>query len=139
MIRYSDKVFTEICEELAEGKSLVEICKSKTMPNRSNVFLWMDKDVELYDRYVRARKKQGDYFFDEIGKIAVNVQKVEGIDPQRARVAIDALKWTAGRLNGRYSDKIKIEQKTELSVNSKVNELSKEELEKIVNNGTAQD
>lgn len=102
---YSKELFNEICARIAVGEGLREICQDDDMPNRGNVFVWMREKDGLRDQYRRAREDQADYFFDEINGLGRKVQADDGIDPTRARVAIDVFKWSAGKLKGKYSDK----------------------------------
>lgn len=103
-VTFTQKLFDEICERIAEGESLRDICASKKMPNRSSVFKWLAGNEELSDQYARAREAQGDGEFDEIRKIATAATP-ENV--QVARLQIDALKWRAGKLRPKvYGDKL---------------------------------
>lgn len=82
-----------ICDKLAEGYSLVEICEASNMPGRSTVHSWLYQGnllvqkaaalegaekaallanplVTFLDNYVRAREVQADTFMDETVAIA---------------------------------------------------------------------
>ncbi len=67
------------------------------MPAQSTVFVWLTKHSEFRELYTLAREHQGESFGDRIGEIAGSVLDADGPDPQRARVAIDALKWVSER------------------------------------------
>lgn len=81
---YCQDVGDDICTKLADGWSLVEICKAAHMPARSTVHGWLlkadlyqkaDKKnefTEFLDSYVRAREVQMDAAIDEILEIADN-------------------------------------------------------------------
>lgn len=61
---------------------------------------------ELRDRYVRARENQADAFADEILDVARN----KNLDPQQARLQVDALKWAAGKRKPKvYGDRVQQE------------------------------
>lgn len=95
-----------ICEALASGDSLVKILRENGMPNYSTVMRWLGDDEAFRENYARAREAQGDAYADRIDDVADRVLSGE-IDPQAARVAIDALKWSAGkRLPKKYGDKL---------------------------------
>jgi hypothetical protein len=107
-ITYTHKLATTICREIAEGKSLREICRRKNMPHKGTVFEWACGATEAAnkdgfpDMYRRARECQADSFADEVVKIADSTK-----DPQKARVQIDARKWAAGKQRPKvYGDKI---------------------------------
>lgn len=103
---FSQEVFDAICERIADGESLRSICRDRDMPNRSNVFRWVDADEGLRDQYARAQKASAEADADEMKDIANRTLSGE-YDPQSARVAIDALKWSAGKRNPKkYGDKI---------------------------------
>lgn len=58
------------------------------------------------------RRPQADSLFDDILDIADGRRAMmEGSDPdvQRDRLAVDARKWMAGKLKGKYSDKVQHE------------------------------
>jgi hypothetical protein len=61
---------TAICELLATGKSLREICELDGKPAASTVFLWLANDTQFSEQYARAREAQADALFDEILGIA---------------------------------------------------------------------
>jgi len=88
-----DSVFTEV----AKGKSL------RSQLDRLNIhyeqfYREIDADKELGERYARARKHQAE---SSQNRILDAVDRVLGgdLDPNAARVAIDALKWNAARLH----------------------------------------
>lgn len=68
--KYTDKLFTEICERLALGELLIDICEDSHMPDRRTVDNWMDANDKLFPIYLRAREKQQFSFADEMIKIA---------------------------------------------------------------------
>lgn len=112
---YSEELGKVICDRLANGESLVAICKDKDMPGRSTVHDWLNPNHPSYagkdfsDKYARAREDQADYKADEIEDIADKVLKGE-VRPDAARVAIDAKKWTASKLRPkRYGDKLELD------------------------------
>ena len=103
---FTDDLNETICQRIAEGESLVDILKEKGMPGYSTFMRWLSEDEQLRENYARAREAQGDAYADRIDDVADRVLSGE-IDPQAARVAIDALKWSAGkRLPKKYGDKL---------------------------------
>ncbi len=97
--------FDTVCQRIAEGESLVDICKRKDMPDYSTVCRWLQKDGEegaVRKRYARAREDQADFYADQIIAIADNEP-----DAQKARNRVDARKWVASKLKPkRYGDKV---------------------------------
>ena len=55
------------------------------------------------EEYARAKEVRADRMADDIVKIADDTSK----SPDDRRIAIDARKWRAGKLSGKYSDKVK--------------------------------
>jgi hypothetical protein len=113
-VRYSDKVFASICEEIAQGRSLRSICTAKDMPSVGTVMRWLAEDEggELREQYARARDAQSDVIADEILMIADTED-----DPQKARVRIDARKWLAGKMKPKvYGDKQTVEHQGGVSI-----------------------
>lgn len=103
---YDDHTIDTICEMLADGKSLRAICREDGMPSTSTVCKWLSKDTEFAEQYARARELQADALFDDCLDIADKGAKaLEGTDERRLQ--IDTRKWMAGKLKGKYSDKVK--------------------------------
>ncbi|WP_313349093.1 hypothetical protein [Paracoccus sp. (in: a-proteobacteria)] len=100
-----------ICEAIACGDSLAKVLRKKGMPGYSTVIRWLRDDEDFRADYARAREAQADADADKIGDIVDKVLAGK-LDPQAARAAIDALKWTAGkRQPKKYGDKLELEGK----------------------------
>jgi hypothetical protein len=67
---FSREIADSICERLANGESLIAICKDEGYPGYSTVRKWQDKDPEFHSAYARARELQAEHFVDEISLIA---------------------------------------------------------------------
>lgn len=124
---YTAELATAICNRLATGESLREICLSEDMPDKSNVFRWLANNEEFRDQYNIARVVQADYYSEEIIEICddgtndwmarrsesekgagVNTGWVlNGEHVQRSRLRVDTRKWVAARLNPKkYGDRL---------------------------------
>ena len=120
---YTDAIGDEICDRLANGESLVAICKSDHMPNPSTIYRWLDSDAHagFRKRYARARQDQADTLADEIISIAddgrndwmeANAEdsvawKINGEHVQRSKLRMEARKWTAAKLKPKkYGDRV---------------------------------
>lgn len=121
MPEFSQELFDTICERIADGESLRDICSDEDMPSRQSVFRWLAADEKLSDQYARAREEQADGIFDEILTIADDARndwmerrgeedagwQANGEHIQRSRLRIDARKWMAGKLRPKvYGDKL---------------------------------
>jgi hypothetical protein len=91
---YSEKLSESVLEGLAEGKSLVDVCKAAAMPSARTVLQWAADNTEFSQRYMRAREVQAEHMDNLIVETAKKAQD----DPQAARVQIDAYKWRAAKL-----------------------------------------
>lgn len=112
-----------VIERLWKGESLRQIIrkyKGVTMPSRQLIYDWLNPNHENHDslfldQYTQAREDQADLHADIIQEIARKVMKGK-VDPAAGRVAIDALKWTAGKKKPKkYGDKIDIAHSGETS------------------------
>lgn len=97
-----EAVLADVFTRMAEGESLTAICLDNDMPARSTVNLWLIEESKS-DEYTRAKECRADGIFEEILSIADDTTK----SPDDRRIAIDARKWAAGKLHGKYSEKMK--------------------------------
>ena len=108
-VQYSDEVALEICALRSEGMSLRAICRMKGMPSNRTIILWRRKSAEFAEMYRLASEDCADAHVTDIEDIAERVLSGK-LDPQAARVAIDAKKWVACKLkNKAYGDKLHTE------------------------------
>lgn len=103
---YGQEHADAICEMLADGKSLRAICREEGMPSTSTVCKWLAKNAEFAEQYTRARELQADALFDDCLDIA-DKGLLALDDAADRRLQIDTRKWMAGKLKGKYSDKVK--------------------------------
>lgn len=97
-----DAVLSRVYSEMCEGKSVEEICSAKDMPDDSTIYRWLVDD-EKCEEYARAKAVRADRLAH---KVIVTAEDEE-LKPDDKRVRIDAYKWYAGKLSGKYSDKVK--------------------------------
>ena len=99
---YTDDVAASICEQIADGLALKEVCIGADMPSRSTVYRWFGQHPHFADMYARAREERTDLIADEI----VTIADTE-VDSNKARVRIDARKWWAAKVNPKkYGERI---------------------------------
>lgn len=94
---------TEICDRIASGESLRVICLDEHLPNERTVYRELASNEVFCQQYAHARKAWADTQIEEV--IAISRDSDLGADHKR--VQIDTLKWAMGKLNGKYSDKVK--------------------------------
>lgn len=103
---YTDTIFNDICDKLADGKSLKSICEKEDMPSKATFYNWINNDKDLLDKYARAKDDASDALADDIQDISDKVLNGE-YEANNARVAIDAKKWIASKLKPKkYGDKL---------------------------------
>ena len=130
---YSQELADSICEQLADGMSLRDICKADDMPSKGTVFRWLAQNQAFQDQYAHARDAQADVLADEILSIADDGTndwqekygkdgeqtgwQVNGEAVQRSRLRVDSRKWIASKLKPKkYGDKIEQEIKGEIGL-----------------------
>jgi hypothetical protein len=124
--KFSEKLFTDICVQIANGKGLVEICRAEGMPHRATVLRWLAGSEDLQKLYAQAHEQQADFYADQIIEIAdedvalVRLDRHYGKDKKlrngthtdgnyieavfdtaavaRNKLRIDARKWKAAKL-----------------------------------------
>ena len=105
---YTEELASRICDLVAERVPVVEICAMDDMPSKDTLYRWKRQNKEFSDLYARARAHRADSRQDHIDEI---VSKLEtgAIDPQVARVIIDAEKWQMSKEQPRsYGEKLAI-------------------------------
>lgn len=99
---FTPEIANEICERIADGESLREICKDAHMPSRSTVRMWKSASPEFSAQYAHAREEQGDVYAERVIEEALTAD-----DAAKGRLRMDALKWAASKLAPKkYGDKV---------------------------------
>jgi hypothetical protein len=110
----ADKYLT-VCENLSSGDNVAEACRAAGVGERTFFrALAQDGDGPIAQAYALARKCRADKRASEIEDLARRAtlprDDPEYLEPNAARVAIDALKWLAGKENQtRYGDKLALD------------------------------
>lgn len=105
-VEFSQDVADRICDAVANGKSLVQVCAEDWAPHRRTVFRWKAANEEFSKQLELATAERADFYFDEIHNIADwCVEDSEAI--AKARLRIEARKWTLARMAPKkYGDKL---------------------------------
>lgn len=112
---YDKKVADTICDLVAEGQNLHVIGKLDGFPPRWRIYEWFKEQPDFADNYARAREDRADWRSSKIDEVVTQMLNAQ-IEPQAARVAIDAHKWQAGKEKPKvYGDKLQTENETKLS------------------------
>lgn len=119
--KYTQKLADEICDQIAEGKSLRTICVDESMPDKSQIFRWLRKNEDFRDQYARAKEEAveamiedmidiaddgtNDYMTITKGNHSYNVEDREVTN--RSRLRVDTRKWIVSKLKPKkYGDKL---------------------------------
>ena len=98
---YSIDIAEEICERMANGKGLREICRADDMPDRTTVLRWLEKQADFRVQYARAREALMDFYQEEILRIALQRFQL------RIRLSDDIrLRLYAGLQKGAQADQL---------------------------------
>ena len=126
-LEFTQEIADIICERLASGEPLTDICKDDSMPSTVTVYKWVQLVPTFASAYARARELQADTFFDDIVHVAktpfigtkkktttapngVTVEISEGDMVDHRRLQVDALKWAAGKMRPRkYGDRVGVD------------------------------
>jgi hypothetical protein len=91
---YADYIAEEILTRLSDGETLIAICRTDGMPDRSTVNRWMVRDDEFAARIARARDIGQDSTVDECREI---VDSATPEDFQVARLRVWHRQWEASK------------------------------------------
>lgn len=91
---------TAIIEGLSCGKSLLSLQREINLPSRPTIYNWLNEEHPDFDKlflnnYTRAREESADYDHEYVLETAYKVE-TGMLEPDQARVIIDARKWSAG-------------------------------------------
>lgn len=112
--KFTAEIASAICERLAGGESLREICEDDALPSRETVRKWLRENEGFSGQYAKAREEQAEFYADEIRDIAHDGRndwierensrtgEVTMVPNQevvaRSRLRVDTLKWLMGKL-----------------------------------------
>jgi hypothetical protein len=119
----------QICDQLAGGMTLRELCRAKAMPDERTVRRWALDDKEGFaEKYSRAREIGYQSMADEMLEIADDgsndwmlrkesgkeLHVLNGEHIQRSRPRLDTRKWLLSKaLPKIYGDRLPVESNTE--------------------------
>ena len=102
--KYTEDLARKICEFIAEGMSVRELCTHDAIPNASTIHAWVLDNEEFSKQYARAKGIGAEIEFEQLDDIAKNEE-----DVQRARLMIDTKKWALSKkIPKKYGDKMDV-------------------------------
>jgi hypothetical protein len=112
----------KICLDLANGESLLSICRADDMAGYSTVMEWLgnEKYKHFAESYARARDINTELSFEGMQEIADTCEG-DSESIAKAKLRIETTKWTLGRLNApKYGDSRHIDVSGSLNVNNTI-------------------
>jgi hypothetical protein len=104
---YTEELADAICERLSNGESLRKICSDESMPCRSTVLDWEEKNDAFRAKCARARARQAHCMVD------MQLDEALGCTTENAaavRVKISAYQWVASKLEPKkYGERAQLE------------------------------
>ena len=95
-ITCTQPLFTQVCSMIGQGIALTRVCENAGLPSLTTVYTYMRNNTEAQLEYARAKSDSGDADQNKIEDLIERVITGD-LDPNAARVAIDALKWCASK------------------------------------------
>lgn len=115
---YTPELGMEICFRMMNGESVVGIGRDPEMPCAGAIYRWVQRHPHFEEIYGKARELQGDYLFDEVREVALEVT-TETVSADRLR--FDIARWQTARLAPKkYAERLVVaaelaQQKAELA------------------------
>jgi hypothetical protein len=112
---YTLELSAAICERVLT-RSLRSVCLDEDMPAEGTVYGWLAKHPEFFEEYARARAIRAFRRETDMDEITEKVAD-QRLEPDQARVMIDAIKWQTGRENARvFGTKVDLNHAGSLSL-----------------------
>lgn len=118
---YTSELAAQICEHIAQGKSLRTIAALDDMPAQSTIMSWLDgSKPEFSEQYARAHEAYADKLAEETLLIADDSSRDNYVDSegkvktdseaiQRSKLRVDTRKWLASKkAPKKYGEKVAI-------------------------------
>lgn len=104
---YSEQMADEICERCLT-RPIHQVAADTDMPSESAIYVWFKQYPAFLEKYTRACEIRAYRRSDEIDRITQDVRDGR-LEPDQARVMIDAHKWQAGKENRKaFGDKVDV-------------------------------
>lgn len=90
--KYSKELANRICERIANGEMLINICMDDDMPHISTVYEWIEKNSDFSDSYARARRTAATVYVEQ-GLVILDNSNSDDIQVNSSRA--NFRKWMA--------------------------------------------
>lgn len=111
--KYTQEMADRICKLIStnpDGLPTI-IRNNPDLPDRQCIYNWLQEHRDFFDNYMRAKEQQAHLLADEVLEVAKDVPTYEDKEGNdridngilgRAKLQMDALRWSAGVLAPRY-------------------------------------
>ena len=90
--KYSKELADRICNRIARGEMLINICMDDDMPHVSTVYEWIEKNSDFSDSYARARRTAATVYVEQ-GLVILDNSTPDDIQVNTSRA--NYRKWMA--------------------------------------------
>jgi transposase-like protein len=125
----SEQEIADICNQIAEGKSLRAICREMGKAE-SSVRYWLHKDEDAFAHSARAREFGCDALADECLEIA-DKPSLDAVAATDKRIRIDTRLRLIGKWSQRYSDKVTVKSESTVTHRYDLDNLTNARLEQL--------
>ncbi len=116
---YTPELANEILDRISNGENQITICEDEHIPSYAVISKWVRDDVEGFQtKYACARDIQADYLAEQVMVVSTEALGVAtgapgtgeaGARVMAKKILADNMKWYAGNMSSKYSNRIKQE------------------------------
>lgn len=124
-VPYAPEIAVEICDLIANGKTLVEIADTPGLPTRQTIYRWLTLYPKFFDAYERAKEISAQSLEDEALEMARTLKGANdftGTKVQAYNIAMQQLRWSAARRDKtRYGQQVQGQTTVPIQINTTLN------------------
>ena len=105
--KFTQEIADYICEEMINGRDLVDICSKDEMPSRASVYRWLRENPVFETQYAHAREALADFEMANLKKMADATTEA---NVNSSRVKLNHYQWRVMKIAPRlYGDRTRTE------------------------------
>lgn len=134
--KYTVEMAQRICDLISTHPyGLPTLVKMFNLPDRTCIYNWMNANPEFFDNYMRAKEQQAHLLADEILEVPNNTptfcdkegnERIDSGILGRAKLQVDALRWSAAILAPRYYKESKEKESSNIDIHNDAMKRKKE-------------